>query len=291
MGVANYNLMLNLTLLLLLAGCQRQEQPPATLSYSMEAGYIDPYPNTMLVFYPRTPARVTVYHAPDMKSLRGSPRLIAERVKMFVPHSEDLLKSGIYRNVFFSRPHPGPGPGTCIAQRYGVDFFGQAKPSTITQTAVYAVVGSVAPLSKPATDAYKARLEQACLSRTDLDAWFHVKPEQAYPAVRLADAIVASARKPGPIPFKLECEPPTRFKSPQCTANVRGDLAAVNARRILSVSECKNSKSLKCLRIDFEKDHAKYPIPGEIWRIDIYYDASNYNINNALVTDKGIIID
>ncbi|WP_157088982.1 hypothetical protein [Novosphingobium capsulatum] len=288
--MAKYNLVLTLTLPILLAGCQRQEQPPAMLSYSMEAGYIDPYPNTVLVFYTGSPARVTAYHAPDMQSLRGSPRLIAERVRMFVPHSEDLLESGIYRNVFFSRPHAGPGPGICVAQRYDVDFYGQAKSSTISQTTVYAVVGSVAPLSKPATDAYKARLEQACLSRTDLDAWFQAKPEQAYPAVRLADAIVASARKPGPIPFKLECEPTTRFKSPQCTANVRGDLAAVNSRRIVSVSECKKFNDLKCLTIDFEKDHAKYPIPEQTWSVDIYYDALNYHINNVLVTDNITII-
>lgn len=235
---------LAMSVIVLLASVACSRSTPEV--YTQPAGAVDG--NPILTF--GDPA------ADDPPSLNDEPstaldvqafadEMIGARVHDFVVHRVVHPRSGGGIDYFYGPGQAGPGPGTCQARVYRVlsgDPTPAARPALRGEWSdnVYSVAGSVAPLPEPSPSGYRERLDAACKARRDMAAWFYSKPGTAYIGARLADLVVATARRAGALPFELECTPfpPDVAESPACAADVRRTVASMDPRAIMMVEDC-----------------------------------------------------
>lgn len=197
---------------------------------------------------------------------------------------------------FYTAPTAGPGPGLCRSRAYSADGRSDDKDNSPGlrgewRPDVYSVAGSVAPMARPWSADYAARLEVACAARRDMGYWFSASPGKAYAGARMADAIVASARKSGALGFTLRCRPfPQVSERPRCQGKVREVVASINPRAIRSVGECHDVSKSSCLSIAL----AQFPEQGdyregELWTLSVHYrHAGELGIVAVVVGDTRI---
>jgi len=283
------------------AGCGQANGPP--LSYTVPAGSIDERPDPLWGDpYPDTPP------APDGRPFdptKGlgiqlyADRLIGRRVAHFVGHRWDVLRSGAEINEFYPAARAGPGPGMCETRGLQVTggFFGSRLVKTSAGKwlePVYTVAGSLPPVSAAGANDYRGHLEQACRRRTDMDMWFSAEPGRAYLAARLADAVVAAARKRAKLPFRLHCRPypPDIHDRPQCAKDVRAITASIKSRAILQVGECYEEPRPDCVSVDLAKVPERSTRIEDRWTLDIEFDQKgSLTITDVALSDTRIIID
>lgn len=283
---------------LLLANCR--EQP---LSYSSAPGFIDREPDTFWgANYPDIP--------PDGDGRPFDPtgglgvqkfadQLIGKRIATFAGHRWDALRSGVTVDDFFTPPEAGPGPGICTSRRFEISSRdgGTARREVAAGDGawlgnVYAIAGSVAPLPSP-RPGYDAHLLEACRKRSDMDMWYSAPPGHAYLAARLADAVIASARQRGVLPFALRCRPylDAGTEKPQCEADVRGSVASINPRAILAVDDCFDAQSANCLAIQFPKTPERSTKIEDRWTLNLYLEKDGRTIQKVDVEDTQLNTD
>lgn len=179
---------------------------------------------------------------------------------------------------FYTAPTSGPGPGLCRSRAYSANGRSDDKDNSPGlrgewRPDVYSVAGSVAPMARPWPAYYAARLEAACAARRDMGYWFSASPGKAYAGARMADAIVASARKTGALGFRLRCKPfPQESERPRCHDKVREVVGSINPRAIRSVGECHDASGSPCLSIAL----AQFPEQGddregETWTLGVHF--------------------
>lgn len=93
--------------------------------------------------------------------------------------------------------------------------------------------------------------EASCRQRRDMDMWFSADPRQAHLGARLADAVVAAARRQGSLPFRLRCTPyPADIPYwPQCALDVPRTTASIDPRAILEIRECHEKPGPECISV------------------------------------------
>jgi hypothetical protein len=280
---------------MLLASCR--DQP---LSYSSPPGAVDQRPDTFWGRpYPHIPPEVDGRPFDPTRGLgvqKFADRLIGARIATFVGHRWAPLHAGPIVNDFLTPAELGPGPGTCRAHRFEImSDYSKVKASDGKWSgSAYAVAGSVAPMPEPWGVDYKARLLQACRNRSDMDMWYWAEPRQAYLAARLADAIIATARQPGEMPFDLRCTPyaaPRFGQKPQCAADVRKSVASINSRAIISVDDCLKENALSCLKIQFPKETERLTKIVDRWTFNVHFEDRGNQIRKVEVQDTQLIID
>jgi hypothetical protein len=231
-----------------------------------------------------------------------SQALLGKRVAHFVAHQWHPLRSGTTLNSFFPPARAGPGAGLCMARRYVASGeLVRGVPRGVSdgqwEADVYAVAGSVAPLAEPWPQKYRDRLEAACAGRRDQHMWFSSAPQSAYLAARLADAVVASARRPGELPFELICQsfPPDMPLLPRCAQDVRTSVSSIDPRAMISVSECDGEPASRCIAVELAqspgKESDREHITGR-WGLNIYFrDPNDPGIARVELADDQVIID
>jgi hypothetical protein len=139
---------------------------------------------------------------------------------------------------------------------------------------VFAVAGSVAPLPHPSPPGYAGRLDAACRARLDMGLWYEAPAGKAYEAARLADAVVASARRSGALPFELRCRPfPSGVpEPPRCMGDVRKTVASIHPRAIVQVEDCLEKTQLPCLTVGIAMSPERGQAAAENqWMLSIQY--------------------
>ena len=255
---------------LAVAGCSG---PP--LSYSLPAGTVDARPAS----YPgdnfQNPPPWLIGSVWDPNKGLGvqgfADKLIGAHVADFAVHHVVNDREMGRLHFFYPAARSGPGPGLCRARVYSGFRYGEASPRGSWQGEVFAVAGSVAPLPRLWPAGYRERLNSACRARRDMGRWFRAPVGQAYVAARLADAVVASARRKGPIPFELVCRPYTGTAQPApCHDGVRKIVAAVDPRAIVQVAQCGEKTKLPCLSVGLAQGTGRGRAAKQ-WRLDVQY--------------------
>jgi hypothetical protein len=256
-------------------GCEQSKR--TALSYSTPSGTIDPKADPMWgMQYPDMPPQPggRQFDPTDgMGIQKFADHLIGRHVAIFVVHNWDQLRSGTEINSFFPAAEAGPGPGMCKARRFQI-------------AAGY--LGSATKVAKVADGEW---LDQACKQRTDMDMWYQVDPHYAYLAAQLADAVVASARHKGSLPFGLHCTLYPRGKS-RCQEDVRRSVASINPRAILEVHGCEEPKGSRCFAIQFAKSPARIAKIEDRWTLEItFIPGRDLQIHAVDVEDTQLNID
>jgi hypothetical protein len=276
------------------AGCSK---PP--LSYTLPAGTVDARP--VSPFGPLRPKGYLALFDPA----KGRPvqvfadEAIGGHVADFVDYN--LVPTHWADWLFFYPPAGrGPGPGLCRSKAYLANSRSDDKGNAPGvkgrwQPDVYAVAGSVAPLPRPWPAGYQARLEAACAERRDMGSWYGAPPGKAYSAARMADSVVAAARRPGALPFRLACRPfpPDMREAPLCAADVRKTVAAADPRAIVWVTECHEETKLPCLAVGLAQhpEHAGSAAEDQ-WTLNVQYRGdSELRIERVDVDDTHIIFE
>ncbi len=223
-------------------------------------------------------------------------RRIGSRVADFAVHHIVLSVFHGDLHFFFPAARRGPGPGMCRARKFRADGETGAPPRGKWQSDVFAVAGSVAPLPEPRPAGYARRLEAACGSRRDMGLWFPAaSPEAAYRAARLADSVVAWARRSGSLPFELACRPyPSDIaEKPRCADDVRKVVAAADPRAIVQVEECREERRTPCLAVALAHSPERGMSAAEDqWVLNIVYRAGpELEIERVDVDDDHIIFE
>lgn len=291
-----------------LGACSPPDRTLSTLSYSLAPGTVDSTPTSafadLLTDYPPEP-NGSPHNFSEGKGVQAfADGLIGKHVANFV--SQNVVYSFLSgREFHYFYPLAGIGPvaGICRSRVYSVirDLdrrVDRSAPSASAagewQNDLFAVAGSVAPLPRTSRE-YTARLNAACRARRDMAIWFSAEPKDAVTAARLADLIVAAARRPGPIPFALSCRPyPADIREePRCQANVRYTVASINPRAIVRVDDCFEILQRPCLAVLL----AKFPdqpslAEEEQWTLNVQYqDAAGLKIARVDVDDTQIIVE
>ncbi|GGC01980.1 hypothetical protein GCM10011494_20620 [Novosphingobium endophyticum] len=200
---------------------------------------------------------------------------------------------------FFPVARAGVDPGMCQTRPFYVILrWGKREEEVVRigwRETLNGVAGSVAPMPKPWPNAYRIRLTEACAARRDLGWWFLAEPSEAYLAARLADSVVASARRQGELPFTLTCEPFPRgeLSRPLCEQDVRRTVSDINPRAIMRVSNCTASKPRECMEIAVAKDPAGSEVDTNQWGLQITFVQNDHalEINQVDVSDTQLIIE
>lgn len=292
-----------------LAACSPPSGGSPKLSYSLSSGTIDGTAvsafGDLLADYP--PEMDGSPH--DFSEGKGvqafADAMIGKHVADFVSqHVVYSVLSGSEFHSFYPLATSGPAEGMCRARVYSVvrDYDlridkgeKSANVAGEWQDDVFAIAGSVAPLPQPHPPGYAARLSTACQERRDMAVWFSAEPKVAVIAARLADLIVAAARRPAPIPFTLSCRPyPTDMREvPRCRTNVRQTIAAINPRAIVRVEDCFEIQQRPCIAVSL----AKFPdrpssAAEEQWTLNVQYRAdAGLSIARVDVDDTQIIVE
>jgi hypothetical protein len=200
-------------------------------------------------------------------------RLTGRRVAAFAVHHpvHSVFQGELH--FFYPAARGGPGPGLCRARVYFAKGGTGAGPGN-WQGEVFAVAGSVAPLPRPWPAGYRERLGSACRARRDMGLWYSAPEGKAHEAARLADAVVASARTSGALPFELACRPfpPGLPEAPRCSADVRKVVAAADPRAIVWVGECDGETGRQCLAVGLAQRPERGSAAAEDqWRLNVQY--------------------
>lgn len=275
------------------AGCT---EPP--VRYTIPAGTVDPPPVKRLDNPAgKLPEHIRILFDPA----KGRPvqvfadEVIGGRVADFVAFHEVRGHSAKFLS-FYPEATVGPGPGLCRSRVYvPYDSEDKTNPSRIKgrwAEDVYTVAGSVAPLPEPSPPGYVKRLQAACRARRDMGLWYSSSPRQAYAGARLADAVVASARSKGALPFKLDCRPfPTGSgRTSRCADDVRSILAEADPRAIVQVTDCHEESKLPCLAVHIGKrPQERGPMAEDRWTLSVQYrDQDKLSIARVEVSDTVI---
>ncbi|MEO7177446.1 MAG: hypothetical protein ABIW83_01245 [Allosphingosinicella sp.] len=111
-----------------------------------------------------------------------------------------------------------------------------------------------------------------------MDSWFAASASEAYFAARLADAVVASARAKGALPFELACRPHKATAEPAgCSIGVRTIVAAANPRAIGRVTGCEEKTKLPCLAVGLAQRSGQGLSAAEAvqWNLNVQYQSGN----------------
>lgn len=281
----------------MLVGCS-----PPDLPYSAAAGAIDARPVSAFgkpyEFFPPEPGESLFDPLKGRSVQAAADALIGAHVAEFAAH-HFILGHWAKFHYFYPAATSGPGPGLCRARVYlanGGAADDPGKPSGSWQPDVFAVAGSVAPLPRPWPRGYRERLEAACRARRDMGFWYRAEPDQAYPAARLADAVIAAAGRKGAMPFRLSCRPWPAAATPErarCAEAVRKIVASINPRAIVQVGPCLEKPRPDCLAVAM----AKFPersssIEEEQWTLNIRRrDEGGLRILSVEVEDTVIIVE
>lgn len=288
---------------LTMTGCEKASAP---LVYSSPAGAIDRKPTHPWgeERYPDMPPEPDGgrFDPTGGKGVQGfADYLIGERVASFVALRHSLGRNGPDYNGFFPAAEAGPGPGICRARHFAVPSMFSASARRVVKAGdgewlpdVYAVAGSVAPLSEPWPDGYKSDLNRACQQRRDMDMWFSAEPHDAYRGAQLADAVIVAARRQDRLPFALSCTPfpPDMQWKPQCQDDVRKSVASIDPRAIIEVRPCDNPAKGKCLAVILAKKPERDTDIEDRWSLDISFRGDGaLRIESVEVGDDQIIFD
>lgn len=290
-----------------LEACSPPTPASSQLSYSLAPGTIDRTPTSafgdLLADYPPE-TNGSPHDFSEGKGVQAfADAMIGKHVADFaLQHVVHSVFSGEF-HYFYPLTRSGPAPGMCRSRVYSVvrDYDRRVdKPGAPAGAAgewrddVFAVAGSVAPLPQPHPQGYVARLNAACRARRDMGIWFSAEPKVAVTAARLADLIIAAARRPGPIPFSLSCRPfPADFREvSRCRANVRQTVASINPRAIVRVDECFEIKQRPCLAVSI----AKFPDSASLaeeeqWTLNVQYQDAGLKVARVDVDDTQIIVE
>lgn len=282
----------------LLAACQDASAP---LPYSLNAGVVDsgqisPFIEPSWKLAPE-PYRTIFDPAKGRPVQVFADQAVGGRVADFVAYHRVNARETRYL-YFYPTAATGPGPGLCRSKVYLANGRreGNVESPGIRgnwQPDVYAVAGSVAPLPRPWPTGYADRLRASCAARRDMGFWYDAPPDKAYVSARLADAIVASARRPGPLPFELACRPygPGVSGKPRCANDVRKTVASIDPRAILSAGKCLRAPNPNCLVLQMAKSGARSSVMGgdQWWTFNVEYrDEGELRIGEVTVEDTRI---
>jgi len=289
---------------LLLRGCD-QRNLQQDLWYSLPSGTVDRQPD--IFWGPQYPDHPPGEDGGPFDPTGGlgiqkfADQLIGKPIASFVAHRWDSMRSGIDLSDFFPAAEIGPGPGMCKARRFQIaSSYSRAAHNDVKTSDgewigdVYAVAGSVAPMPEPWPTEYKDRLLQACQQRSDLDMWYSAEASQAYLAASLADAVVATARRAGELPFVLSCTPypDDETLKPQCEDDVRKSVASINPRAIIEVGKCFEATAVHCLAIQLPKTPERQTQIPDRWTLNVYFEQEGgLRIREVNVDDTQLIID
>lgn len=255
-------------------GCSRPSLPSTS-----PAGIVDPRPVSAFgdpfQGMPPEPDGASFDPSEGLGVQGFADRRIGARVADFEVHH---LVSSVFNgdlHFFYPAAGAGPGPGLCRTRVYSANGDPGPRPLGHWQGEVFAVAGSVAPLPRPWPAGYRERLGSACRARRDMGLWYTApSADRAYAGARLADAVVASARGRGALPFDLGCRQlPLEEPAPtRCSGDVRGTIASANPRAIVRVEECSEEFRSPCLTVGI----AQLPERGQSaaedqWMLNIQY--------------------
>jgi hypothetical protein len=272
------------------AGCS---EPP--IRYTMPAGTLDPPPVTRLDSRAgKLPEQLRMLLDPAKgRTVQAfADEVTGGRVADFVAYHEVRGQWARFLS-FYPEATVGPGPGLCRSRVYvPYDSEDKTNASRIKGSwgqDVYAVAGSVAPLPEPSPPGYVERLRAVCRARRDMGLWYSASPRQAYAGARLADAVVASAKGKGALPFKLACRPfPAGSQgTSRCAKHVRKIVAEADPRAIVQVTDCRERSKLPCLAVHIGKRPGERgPTAGDRWMLSVQYrDQGKLSISRVEVSD------
>jgi hypothetical protein len=211
---------------------------PTELPSTRRADDIDP-PNSIL--FPASP-RGPLTNQPELTGI-AARELVREKLAEVSNHVENFEPG---YNLFFLLPHFSGFAGLCAATAISID--GNSAGRFYSQEHFLVVGGltwpqSLAETQKPASpelDSWRARINANCAARKASHSWFTVVGSytNASDSAKLFDGIIATARRPFPVPFKLKCDPKPERKS--FCVDPRKTLATFDPSDIAAVEADKN---------------------------------------------------
>ena len=293
----------------LLTACQ----PRAELrDYSLPAGMIDAeatslYDNLNESNPPAVGGGDTYPATPE------TTRALAEKLQVENPMDQrsysygfSILRSSAWHD-FYRTPTTTDMPGVC--QSKAVNFRDTSRDTDPVEGershfTVFGVAGSLAPLGSDKTASYWRRLNDACAKRVDMATWARdATPRSFYRAALLTDLIIRAAKKGGPLPFDLVCEPfpPDSLDKPRCT-NPQETLANMNPRAIVALEDCdfvyrakgEPTENIRnyCTAVRLAKT-TDSPSLREIdqWTLSIIVPENSTRVSEVRILDTTIIIE